>query len=61
MAGKLLLSEKADILIGTDPDSDRIGIGVRIGNEVRYLTGNETGILLVDFLARMKAGRERSS
>lgn len=57
MAGKLLLSEKADILIGTDPDSDRIGVGVRIGNEVRYLTGNETGILLVDFLARMKGGK----
>lgn len=56
MAGDLLLAQRGDILIGTDPDSDRIGVGVRTGENIRYLTGNETGILLVDFLARMKGG-----
>ena len=40
----------ADIVIGTDPDSDRIGVGVRQGNEYVLLTGNQLGALLADFL-----------
>lgn len=41
---------KADIVIGTDPDSDRIGVGVRHNGEYVLLTGNQLGALLVDFL-----------
>ncbi len=52
MAGQQLLSEEADILIGTDPDCDRVGVGVRKGDEVVYLSGNQTGALLIDFLAQ---------
>lgn len=38
---------KADIVIATDPDADRIGIAVRDGNgEMKLLTGNQTGSLL---------------
>lgn len=40
----------ADIVIGTDPDSDRIGVGVRQGNEYVLLTGNQLGALLAGFL-----------
>ena len=40
----------ADIVIGTDPDSDRIGVGVRQGNAYVLLTGNQLGALLADFL-----------
>lgn len=40
----------ADIVIGTDPDSDRIGVGVRQGNEYVLLPGNQLGALLADFL-----------
>lgn len=52
MAGQQLLDEEADILIGTDPDCDRVGVGVRKGKDVIYLSGNQTGALLIDFLAR---------
>lgn len=40
----------ADIVIGTDPDSDRIGVGVRQGSDYVLLTGNQIGALLADFL-----------
>lgn len=48
----LQLAERvgADIVIGTDPDSDRIGVGVREKGGYVLLTGNQLGALLVDFL-----------
>lgn len=51
---KLALDKSADIIIGTDPDSDRIGVGVRQGDRVMYLSGNQTGTLLVDFMCRKR-------
>ncbi len=43
--------EKADLLIATDPDCDRVGIAVRnIDNDYVLLSGNETGILLLDYI-----------
>ncbi len=53
----LELTEKigADILIATDPDADRIGVAVRTADGCRLLTGNETGVLLTDYIfARRK-------
>lgn len=45
----------ADIVLGTDPDCDRVGIAVRDNNgEYVLFTGNQTGALLVDFVLRMK-------
>lgn len=44
----------ADIVIGTDPDSDRIGAGVRDGDHFVLLSGNQMGALLVNFLVTMK-------
>ena len=48
----LELSEKvsADILIATDPDADRMGIAVKTQNGYRLMSGNETGVLLTDYL-----------
>lgn len=48
----LQLSEKvgADLLLATDPDSDRVGIAVKTNDGYRLLTGNETGILLIDYI-----------
>lgn len=40
----------ADIVIGTDPDSDRIGCAVRHNGEYQLLSGNQTGALLADFV-----------
>lgn len=52
----LELCEKVqpDLLLATDPDSDRVGIAVNQGGEFKLMTGNEVGILLLDFIARVK-------
>ena len=45
----------ADILIATDPDCDRVGIAVKNKQgDFTLLTGNETGFLLLDFIASMR-------
>lgn len=45
----------ADLVLGTDPDCDRVGIAVR-GADGEYVlfTGNQTGALLVKFVLEMK-------
>lgn len=43
-------SEKPDVLLATDPDSDRIGVACYHNGEVETLTGNEIGALLFDFI-----------
>ncbi|KMM63602.1 phosphoglucomutase [Bacillus glycinifermentans] len=52
---KLGEKEEADILIGTDPDADRLGVAVK-DQEGRYvvLTGNQTGALLLHYLLSQK-------
>lgn len=51
-----LLSEEADIAITNDPDADRIGVVVRTGNELRYLSGNQSAVLATDYtLQKMRA------
>lgn len=45
---------KPDLLLATDPDCDRIGVAVCEGEEQHLLTGNETGILLFDFICMMR-------
>jgi len=52
--------EQADIVIGTDPDCDRLGIAVRNDqNEMQLLNGNQTMVLMTYFLLEQwqKAGR----
>lgn len=43
-----------DLVIGTDPDCDRVGVGVLHNGEYTLLTGNQTGALLVDFYLKFK-------
>ena len=47
----------ADIVIGTDPDSDRIGAAVRDGDRFVLISGNQMGALLVNFLLTMRKDR----
>ena len=43
----------ADLIIATDPDADRVGVGcLDASGEISLLTGNQIGVLLVDFIAR---------
>lgn len=44
----------ADLVIGTDPDCDRVGVGVLHNGEYTLLTGNQTGALLVGFYLKFK-------
>ena len=41
---------KPDLLLATDPDTDRVGIAVPHAGEYKLLSGNEVGLLLLDFL-----------
>ena len=49
--------EQADLVIGTDPDSDRIGISVRHNGEYPLITGNQVGALLAKFVLSQKKER----
>lgn len=44
----------ADLLLATDPDADRCGIAVRDGDGYRLLTGNEVGLLLLDYICSQR-------
>ena len=45
----------ADLFLATDPDCDRCGVAVRDGEGYRLLTGNETGLLLLDYLCAQRS------
>ncbi len=42
--------EKADLVMGTDPDADRLGIAVPEGDKYTLITGNQLGCLLADYI-----------
>lgn len=44
----------ADLIIATDPDCDRLGIVVKHENDYEYLTGNQTGAILLEYLLSTK-------
>ena len=48
---------RPDLLLATDPDADRVGIAVPHGGEYHLLSGNEVGVLLTDYVCRMRAER----
>lgn len=47
---KQAIAEKADLLLATDPDCDRVGIAVPDQDGFRLVTGNEAGALLLDYI-----------
>lgn len=44
----------ADLMLATDPDCDRVGIAVRDGQDMKLLTGNEVGMLLLDYICAQR-------
>lgn len=50
----------ADLVLGTDPDCDRVGIAVKDGDDYRLFTGNQTGAVLVKFVLEMKKDKLNS-
>ena len=59
LAVELANQEGADFILGSDPDADRVGIMVRAGDGFKVLTGNQTGVLLLDYLigAKQRTGK----
>ena len=60
LAIDLAREKDVDFILGTDPDSDRVGIMVRNkSGEFEPVTGNQTGVLLLDYLigAMKRAGK----
>lgn len=46
-----------DVILGTDPDADRVAIAVPDGNGYRKLTGNELGCLLMDYVLKARTAK----
>lgn len=44
----------SDLLLATDPDCDRVGAAVRTGEGYVLINGNEMGVLLLDFICKMR-------
>jgi len=47
---KLAKEKDADVVIATDPDCDRVGLVIKTKNGYEALNGNQTGVLLVDYI-----------
>ncbi len=55
LAVQLAQKNNADIVLATDPDSDRLGVVVNTGKGFVQLNGNEVGVLLLDYvLSKLK-------
>ena len=53
MGIKLCEEIGADLILGTDPDCDRVGIAVNTKDGMKLFTGNQVGALLVDYVIKM--------
>lgn len=55
---KIARETHPDLILGTDPDSDRVAVAVPVGGGFRKLSGNELGCLLLDYIlgTMQKAG-----
>ena len=52
------IATQADMCLATDPDCDRIGAGVRVGDEVVLISGNDMGVLLLDYICSHRKATE---
>ncbi len=49
----------ADLLLATDPDCDRCGVAVKDGADYKLLSGNEVGLLLLDYICSQRQKHEK--
>lgn len=52
LASELATKTNADFCLATDPDCDRVGVGVPTEHGVRLINGNEMGVMLFEYLCR---------
>ena len=55
----LMKTTGAELLLATDPDCDRVGTAIPVGDSYRLLSGNEMGVLLLDYICRERQGAGR--
>ncbi len=46
-----------DVLLATDPDSDRVGIAVKVKDDFKLFTGNDVGALLLNYILERKTAK----
>lgn len=56
---KLAKLTKADIIVATDPDADRLGVMVRHNNEYVKLSGNEVGYIFADYILKRNISKNK--
>ena len=54
---KVAKSAPCDVILGTDPDADRVAIAVPCGDGYQKLSGNELGCLLLDYILKARAAQ----
>lgn len=55
---KVAKLNESDIILATDPDSDRLGVCVKQEDDYRLLSGNEIGALLTDYILKNKSDKK---
>lgn len=55
---KVAATVPCDVILGTDPDADRVAIAVPEGRGYRKLSGNELGCLLMDYILKARTERK---
>ncbi|MBQ8768634.1 MAG: phospho-sugar mutase [Oscillospiraceae bacterium] len=54
---KVAKTAPCDVIVGTDPDADRVAIAVPTGDGFRKLSGNELGCMLLDYILKARTAR----
>ena len=54
---KVAQSAPCDVIVGTDPDADRVAIAVPTADGFRKLSGNELGFMLLDYILKARTAR----
>ncbi len=54
---KVAKNTPCDVILGTDPDADRVAIAVPDGDGFKKLSGNELGCLLMDYILKARTAR----
>ncbi|MGN1041260.1 MAG: phospho-sugar mutase [Acutalibacteraceae bacterium] len=55
---KVAKLNESDIILATDPDSDRLGVCVKQEDDYRLLSGNEIGALLTDYILKCRSDKK---
>ena len=55
---KIAKNVPCDVILGTDPDCDRVAIAVPDGDSFKKLSGNELGCLMLDYILKARSARK---